>query len=52
MAKIPANMGRLLFGVWVIGMGAVPLMRMESYGTAVLLGIILVAAGVCTLLGR
>jgi hypothetical protein len=46
------DLGKLLFGVWLLFMGLIPLLKLESAGMNVIAGIILVAAGVCFLLGR
>lgn len=50
--QLPHNLGRLLFGIWLIGMGAVPLLNLQSGGMAFLLGLVLIGSGVCTLIDR
>jgi hypothetical protein len=52
LARLPKDMGKLLFGVWLILMGLIPQLKMESAGMTVVMGIVLIASGVFMLLGR
>lgn len=49
--RAPRNLGHMLFGVWLVAMGIVfsPL-KLEFSGLNVILGLILIGAGVCMLL--
>jgi hypothetical protein len=53
---VPANLSRLLFGLWLVGMGVMDYIRPGSPSLqtlmGIVLGVILVGAGVCTLIGR
>ncbi len=46
------DLGKVLFGVWLLLMGLIPLLNLQSGGMTVVAGIVLIAAGVCFLLGR
>lgn len=52
LARLPRDLGKLLFGVWLLLMGLIPYLRMESSGMNVLMGVVLIASGVCFLIGR
>lgn len=52
LARLPRDLGKLLFGVWLLLMGLVPLLNLGSGGLTVVMGVVLIAAGVCFLLGR
>jgi hypothetical protein len=49
---LPRNLGRLLFGVWLIVMALVAATDLKFAGINVVLGMLLVGAGVATLLGK
>jgi hypothetical protein len=54
-SRLPASLGSVLLGVWLIGMalpGSPVHGMVEFAGYTKILGIVLAAAGVCTLLGR
>lgn len=51
-ARLPRDLGKLLFGVWLLLMGLVPLLKLDSAGLTVAMGVVLIASGVCFLLGR
>jgi hypothetical protein len=46
------DLGRLLFGVWLLLTGLSVALKLGSPGMTVILGIILIASGVCFILGR
>jgi len=54
--QVPTNLSRYLFGIWLIGMGAVGGIDPRSPTLLTLLGVmlggILIGAGVLTILGR
>jgi hypothetical protein len=50
--NLPRNLGRLLFGVWLIAMALVAAADLKFTGINVVLGLLLVGAGVTTLLGK
>jgi hypothetical protein len=56
MQLVSRNLGRGLFGLWLIVMGIVFLLEIRSpqvlMALNILLGVLLVGSGVCTLLGR
>lgn len=52
LARLPRDLGKLLFGVWLLLMGLIPILKLTSPGLTVVLGIVLIASGVCFILGR
>ena len=50
--KIPKNLGMLLLSIWLILMGALPLLDVSLGKFSVLLHVLAIAAGVLLLLGR
>jgi hypothetical protein len=55
MAKFLArfgDLGRLLFGVWLLLTGLSVVLKLQSQGMTVILGIILIASGVCFIIGK
>jgi hypothetical protein len=51
-SALPRNLGKLIFGVWLIAMALVEKFNFGSPGMSVFLGVVILAAGVCTLLGK
>jgi len=49
---LPRDLGKLLFGVWLLVIGLSEVLKIGGPGMAVILGVILVASGVCFLIGR
>lgn len=55
LLMVPPNLSRILFGIWLIGMALSDpqsWVRINFSGLNVILGLILVAAGIFTLLKR
>lgn len=51
-ARLPRDLGKFLFGVWLLLMGLTFAVNLNFTGLPVLFGIILVASGVCFVIGR
>ena len=52
---VTSNFGDVLFGFWLIGMGLLHYLQPTGgavYAVNVIMGVLLIGAGVCTLLGR
>jgi hypothetical protein len=52
LLRLPRDLGKLLFGVWLLVIGLSAVLDIRGGGMAVILGAILVASGVCFLIGR
>src|SRR5262249_11896194 len=50
LARMPRGLSSILFGAWVIGIGAGDTFTMNSPGINVVLGLLLIGAGIFTLL--
>jgi hypothetical protein len=50
--RMPGDFGKLLFGVWLLATGLSKVLQIGGAGMVVILGIILIASGVCFILGR
>jgi len=55
LLMLPRNLGNICFGSWLIGMGLIHYLQPTGgavYAINVVMGILLVLTGVCSLIGR
>lgn len=50
--NVPGHLGTVLLGVWLVGIGAMPLLAIGGRGLATIFDVLAIAAGVLLLLGR
>jgi len=50
--KLTSSIGMLLLGVWLILMGAIPLLNLAFNGSGMVLNVLAIVAGVLILVGK
>ena len=50
--KLTSNIGMLLLGVWLILMGAMPLLNLSFSGSGTILNVLAIVAGALILVGK